>query len=295
MRDNFPDSVIMRRKPAQVDSRPKVTIAIGLISKPEKANGRGEIVLACDSQTTYGHTKDLNVEKFTTIRFQNGKALFVHSGYVREGRMALEIIQRKAKTARIEDAAAIIRDGMRECRAELLKGLDLSAEKEEAFLKRMEFEFLIAFYLDGTPHLLHTDIFWGKVVPIENGRFSAIGIPGEDLARYLIKEYHKADAGFIHSDQIAVAVIEKVKEHIDGCGGPTKVGIVFPSNIENFHSQVCIYPEETVNLIVCELEQQEKSISQHRINLMRQMMEDTNKALEEKLTKNPIIIAKFER
>ena len=293
MRDNFRDSATMRQKPKQPPSRPKVTIAIGLISKPE-AGKPGEIILACDSQTTYGKTKDVGSKKFTVVRFKNGKALFVHSGYVREGKMALQIIQQKAEQSDIENASSVIQEGMRECRADLLKGLQMTAEQEQAYLKSVEFQFLIAFYVAGQPFLLHADIHWGSVCPVENGSFSAIGEPAEDLARYLIKEYHKADPRFIHCDQIAVSIIEKVKQHIDGCGGLTRLGMVFPSAIENFHSQVSIYPDGTVNLLAHELERQEQAIAENRNGLMRQVIENTHRSLERKIKEGGAITVTFE-
>ena len=75
----------------KLNRRPKVTIAIGVISDnqttdkryPEK---RPAIFLASDSQTTYaGATKTLDAQKIVPITFIDGQALVAQSGSSERG------------------------------------------------------------------------------------------------------------------------------------------------------------------------------------------------------------------
>jgi len=296
MRDNFSDSVIMRGKPRKVPASPKVTIAIGFISRPED-NSPGEIILACESQTTYGNSKDYTAEKLNIIKFRNAKVLMANAGFVRESKLAVASIRERAANAVVESPQTVrlvIEEAMRDVRASLCYGKSITDER--AFFLNLDhgFDFLIGFYFHQTLYLFHVNISGCTVCPVENENYAAIGC-GDELARYLIKEYQKADPRFIHCDQIAVSIIEKVKLHIVGCGGPTRVGHVFPSAIENLHSQASIYPDGTVNLLARELERQEHTIAENRNVLMRQVIENTHRMMEQKIKEGGEITVIFER
>jgi len=93
-------------------------------------------------------------------------------------------------------------------------------------------EFLVGYYFNGEPSLFHIDIERCTALPTENRNFAAIGI-GNDLAKFLLKEYNKVDSGFACADQIAIDVIATVKDNVKDCAGPAQVGISFPSTINN--------------------------------------------------------------
>lgn len=212
------------------NSRPKVTIAIGIISKHKRwPEDKGRIVLACDSQMTYSSgPKDLDARKINIIEFANAKVLTVQSGNAREATLAIKTIQGKARGVKIEDLQTVknvFEESMREVRKSLLEGWNFTEERAKTYLQlEADCQFLVAFYFSGEPYLLHIDNYFCTLCPSENGDYAAIGI-GSDLAQFLLKEYKEADANFEHVDLIAPAVIKKVKDNVKDCAGLTWVGI----------------------------------------------------------------------
>lgn len=224
-----------RSTPFKPSARPKVTIAIGIISRHKRhESDGGEIILAGESQTTYDDgTKDLSTQKISIIKFLNGRILMVHSGFVRPAVLAIKTIQEKAGTTTITDwktVKNVIEESMREVRKSLIAGWDFSDDRLKTYLQLdQHFEFLVAFYCDGDPFLLHVDIYGCTACPAGNGDYAAIGV-GSDLAKYLIKEFQQADPDFEFVDVIATAVIEKVKANVKDCDGATWVGFAYPDS-----------------------------------------------------------------
>src|SRR6266496_434482 len=91
----------------QKNQRPKVTIAIGLISKTGRFQpGQvGQIVMASDSQTTYpGNQKRTDAKKINVVEFSNGKILVAQAGSAELADKAIEIMQAKAQGVELQDA-----------------------------------------------------------------------------------------------------------------------------------------------------------------------------------------------
>jgi hypothetical protein len=254
--------------------QPKVTIAIGIISKQVRW-GEGEIVLAADSQTTFPEdgTKDLLAEKIHIIQFKNGKALIAQSGMLRPAATALAMIKDRAANTVIENqdtVGTVIRTAIRDHRKELLAEWHFTDDRMKSYLKMdVYYEFLVASYFNGNARLSHIDIYNCNFSPMEK-QYAAIGT-GSDLAKYLLKEFKDADPQFEYGDLIATSVIEKVKENVDGCGGKTHVGIVFQSTPENC-GQAFIYPDELVADVAGGLKAVDSKLSPQKKELMTRMI-----------------------
>ncbi|HLX68634.1 MAG TPA: hypothetical protein VKV04_03310 [Verrucomicrobiae bacterium] len=236
---------LSQRQRSQKPRGAKVTIAIGIVSKRSRW-GPGEIILASDSQMTFADgPKDLDAEKLSIVRFQNGRLLMVHAGYVQPAKKAVRTIQHLAKTERIENAERVIEKGMREVRKALLDGFDFSDERKKTYLQLdQKHEFLIAYYLNGEPFLRCADNYSCVVFPLENDKCGAIGL-GKELGHYLLKEHQASDGDFEFSDLAAISVIERVKANVDGCAGPCQVGMVVPMANE-WECDVSIFPRPLV-------------------------------------------------
>ncbi len=104
MRDNHNNLAIIRSKSWKTPTRPKVTIAIGIISKSKTSRyGNGQIVLASDSQTTFGSAKSLDTKKISVVKFSNCSILVVQAGSADLADRAIEIPKEKAKELPMED------------------------------------------------------------------------------------------------------------------------------------------------------------------------------------------------
>ena len=222
------------RKPKQ---RPKVTIAIGFIrkSKPDKIElGQlSSIWMASDSQATYGETKRENPNKINVVDFANGQILVAQAGSVELGDKTVEKLQQKSTDLKMDDAETAIkavRSALLEVRTELLewnKGVPIDLEK--FFWTEHRLNLLVGYFFKMKPYLFKTDIYSGIYSKVPS--FEAIG-NGQSLGYYLLKEYSKSDPDMWDGFPIAVSVVEKVIENVDGCSAPTWVGTVYPIPFE---------------------------------------------------------------
>lgn len=267
MRDKINDLAIIWSKPFKPPARPKVTIAIGLISKSKNSRfSRGQIVLASDSQTTFGATKSLDAKKISIVQFANNSILVAQAGAVDLADRVIEIMREKAKSVPMETsetAARIAQESIREVRnhlTELNKGCNFSDDAWKRFFRdENAFALLLGYYLNGKPYLFTIDIDWCLPIPIKNS-YKAIGC-GADLGEFLLREHWQADPDFAYSEVIATSVIEKVVDNMDGCGRPTWVAITNPfSKDENTASErtdAFICRREWTDAVAKELKEQE--------------------------------------
>jgi len=233
MRDNENNLAIMRSKPWKCPSRPKVTIAIGIISKhkPHPDHKGGQIVLASDSQTTYpSGQKRLDAQKINVVRFADSKILIAQAGSAELADKAIEVLRRDSKNIKVENAESVpkaIQAALREVRNELkesYQGCNFTDDAWKRFFREDNFfTLLVGYYFDAQPYLCTVDIDWCIAIPVK-GQFKAIG-SGASLGEFLLKEYSETFPDFEYSDIIATAVVEKVSDNVDGCGKPTWVGI----------------------------------------------------------------------
>jgi 20S proteasome alpha/beta subunit len=216
----FPNRPKLKPKP-----KVRMTIIAGLI-------GVNSIVLASDSQTTYGSAKLLNAKKISIVEFANSKALVAESGMADLSGRVVELFQRKAKGVSVTDSETIIqiaRDAVREVRNSLIEvnsECNFSDDTWQRFFRDdNSLKLMIAFYFGGIPYIYTIDIYW--CVPSRvTSHYTAIGI-GDTLAYYLLNEIAEPKMPFKNTLITAIYTIEKVKSNVEGCGGVTQAGIVY--------------------------------------------------------------------
>src|SRR5208282_6612597 len=81
------------------------------------------IVMASDSQSTYGSAKRVNPNKISEIEFLNGKIMVAQAGSVEFGDKVIEIMEKKAAVTKLEEpetAAKIALESLRELQNHLI-------------------------------------------------------------------------------------------------------------------------------------------------------------------------------
>ncbi len=263
MRDNINSLAIMRDKRRKMPAIPKVTIAIGIISKANR-----QIFLACDSETTDGAVKTHEARKIGVIEFANGKVLVAQAGSADFGDEVIEIMQKRAKAVEIENEETVSKlasDSLRE-----LRGKAIEANKESPgwdphrfFLEDYPLTLLVAFYFDGNPFMYRLNIHNDFIAKRIHNSFQAIGT-GKDLAGYLLKEYNELDPDFNLVALVALSVIEKVIPNVTGCGSPTQAALATAGRTPEFeHYIVCdaaLFAAEDVARAVRAIREQEEKL-----------------------------------
>jgi len=143
---------------------------------------------------------------------------------------------------------------------------------------------LVAYYFNEEPHLYKMDIYRGVYTRVAS--FEAIG-GGESLGYYLLKENAKADPDFSQEMPIAISVVEKVIDNIDGCGRPTWVANVYPvprimiehDNVRRYDYQCFTgpLPQNDMELISQELKKSEPQWAAMQKKYIFDVMQRTTK------------------
>jgi 20S proteasome alpha/beta subunit len=214
-------------------TKPKVTIAIGLISSSK--DRPHHMIFASDSQTTYGAAKSLDAQKISIVDFADGQVLIAQSGMAELADSAIDIMRKKAKALPIKNAETVENtavESVREIRNhfyELNRGCISSEDGwKRFFLEDNFFQLLVGYYFERKPHLFSADIDMCLAIPVRHP-YKAIGI-GRDYAETVLREYLQADPDFEYAQIIATTIVEKTIDNVDGCGRPTWVGIVCPQD-----------------------------------------------------------------
>jgi len=198
-----------------------VTIAIGMIRK-------GCVILAADSQTTEDKIKRKDSLKINVIEFANAKALVTYAGSVALGEMAIDILRRKAADTIVDKPETIMvvaQETVREVRLyQVALNKDIVTDWVKFFWENNPLELLVGYYYKDQPHLYVAEIYRATATAIKN--HVTIGI-GRELGDFLLAEY----AGYSPENDgdfgmaLAVYVVEKVKDFVNGCGGKTRLGV----------------------------------------------------------------------
>jgi 20S proteasome alpha/beta subunit len=209
------------------NGKAKVTIAIGLICKRA-------IIIASDSQTTYGAAKSLDCQKISLVQFRDAQVAVAASGISELSNKAVQIMQRKAKDISLETpetVPSVAQDAVREIRnhlVEINKGCFTDEGWKRFFIEENPFELLVGFYFKEHPHLFTINLDWAIPILV-TGRYKGTG-GGKNFAEYLLKEYLQSDPDFEFGLAVSVAVIDKTIDNIDGCGRPIWLGMVWPDD-----------------------------------------------------------------
>jgi 20S proteasome alpha/beta subunit len=276
--------------------RPKVTIAIGLITS-NQAGGIGTrptIFMASDSQTTRGATKSLDAQKISLVQFPEYAVVVAQAGSAELADKTVSIIQEKAKSTSVDNEEVIIstiQNSIREVRNHLKalnKDCGFSADDWKRFwLEDNYFQLLIAFYYDRKPKLFTIDIDWGLAIPSKSN-YCAIG-SGKTMAEFLIREHIKADPDFSFAFPMAISVVEKTIDNVDGCGRPVWVGMAFPmaesaerqyqevGRINYEKSMASLVDRKLIDLVAAELSQSESNIAAMHVTRLREIYEKASK------------------
>jgi 20S proteasome alpha/beta subunit len=215
IRHPFPQRLTKRKNP--------VTIIVGIICKDA-------VVLASDSQTTSGTTKRTDTEKIIRVEFSNFSALVAQAGYATFSGQAIEIFTNLAKGKEITDGrmvAEMAEQTMRQLKDRIrYQQGDCTMEELRDFVWKHEMgcELMVAYYLEGKPHLFTIDMVVGIANKV-NSYYEAIGC-GANLGSYLLSEYAMPQMMPNYAATIAIMVVNTVKSHDAYCGGETKVGIL---------------------------------------------------------------------
>jgi 20S proteasome alpha/beta subunit len=199
-----------------------VTLIVGIICKDG-------IVVAGDSQTTWGTGKSWSANKMTELDHVYGRALVAESGALVTSARGVEHLVKNASNRELMDTLAIpglAAKAIRNVREELRQQqFDCSAEELQDFIFREELdcELMIAHY-DNGPAIDTIRLTVG--IPKRAKSFFETTGSGADLADYLLTDMCNPDMDCKTASVIAVHVIEIAKRHDPYCGGPTKLGVL---------------------------------------------------------------------
>lgn len=200
-----------------------MTIIIGMICE----NG---IVVASDSQTTYGTAKRIDTEKMHSIDFFDGEEVLVaQSGDAILTSRLIEIMREKADELTLSDwraPAYCAEMAIRELKGEMLAALQGEdrplKEREDLFLGH-DASLMIAYYYEKKPHIFQIDFTMG--VAIEQKKYSCMGC-GATVAEFIIGWFDCAGLSLLRTLITSVYIIEEVKKVDAFCGGPTQLAAI---------------------------------------------------------------------
>jgi 20S proteasome alpha/beta subunit len=219
-----------------------VTIIVGIKCKDA-------IVLASDSQMTYGTNKQMDGTKIETISFGQLPVLVAQSGDLRMSGRSVDVLRglaRNSEPKTVEEVGMIAQDAMRAFRNELrLVRFNCSSEELDESLRKqgIECEIMLGFFVGGKAHLLTVNL--AQAVYMKSiSHYEAIGCGGS-LGQFLLDENTTPAMDMRSASLVAIYVVEIVKRHDAYCGGPTKVGIVTKDMAEHGITSVS-FPQENV-------------------------------------------------
>ena len=202
-----------------------MTIIVAIVSEYE-------IVVASDSQTTFGTSKRSDVDKISKVEFADGAvALVAESGSAQLSGKAIELLQRKAKGRKLDDyrlVAELAEESLREVRNSQIQinvGCDFTGDKWERYFRdEYPVELLLAYYFEDKPYIFTVDLntCTSNKTTLH---YEAVGC-GANLGGYLLGELSYQNMDPELATAIAVYVVESVKKHDAYCGGATKVAVV---------------------------------------------------------------------
>jgi 20S proteasome alpha/beta subunit len=210
-------------KPKRKD---RMTLIIGIVC-------RDAIVLASETQTTFGNYRIPDTTKIHKVEFQNTKALIAESGAADWSNIAIDRIQKRSKAITItnDDTIANFISGIvREIRNEHTS-LHPNATPEQwrdYFLdEKNQYNLMVAYYFGMKPLIYNVEPAKCTPVPLVGPYYSTSGI-GSELGLFLLREHSQKDMAYWFGAVIATYIIETVKEYFEWCGGKTHVGVIRP-------------------------------------------------------------------
>lgn len=203
--------------------RKPVTLIIGIICKDG-------IVVAADSQTTWGASKSWDASKMGELNHPYGRALVCETGAVISSSNIVEELSKLSKERSLFDQhrmCGLLEKANRSVRDRLrFQQFECSSEELQEFIREEELDStLLIAHFDRCPQIHTIDLMIG-ITNRTKGRFEAIG-SGADVAAFMLSDLVTDELTCKTASLIAVHVVEKVKRHDTFCGGPTRLGILY--------------------------------------------------------------------
>ncbi|HWV99089.1 MAG TPA: hypothetical protein VNZ64_05285 [Candidatus Acidoferrum sp.] len=200
-----------------------MTLILGIVCKDG-------IVMAGDSQTTWGSSKRWDANKMREVKHPYGRALVAEAGATLTSARVIEELTKIADKRELFDAkeglAGLAEIAVKKVRDDLRsQHFDCTSEELQRIIERNELdcELMLAHHV-GEP-MIHTVSLSMGISNKAGGLFETLG-SGSDLATYLLTDLCAPDLECSFASVIAVHVVETVKRHDAYCGGPTRLGIL---------------------------------------------------------------------
>lgn len=279
--NNIFDSVACGQYPFPKRKRKKpVTLLAGIIC----SDG---IVLASDSQTTFGQSKTCRTNKISAISFGNREVLIAESGVASFSNAAIEKIWRKAETANIvadDSILEVVTAAVREVRQDQMSMYprkkpsascySLTEWQEHFFKEENNFELMVAYYFQGKPYLRKIS----AAVPVPNppGSFIMTSGCGQELGWYILDEYASLNMEASFACVVATYAVEEVCKTNIYCSPPTNVAAIqqiwagfVRDDKESRESYIHIFSGKEVENIVNNIAKIEPRIKEQRTNKIK--------------------------
>lgn len=205
-----------------------MTIIVGIICKDG-------IVLASDSQTSYGTSKRTDTDKISCVNFGGSQVFVAQSGNAELSSRAIEEFDKMSKSAQFDDyrkPVEILEEALRSLKQNVihLNNWESQPGLADEFFKDLDnnFGLMIAYYY-GTPPLPYVYIvhFWPGIASRQLG-FSTLGC-GSTVAEFILSRSKVAEMKLGMAMMTAIYTVEEVKKVDAFCGGQTKIARLLPN------------------------------------------------------------------
>jgi 20S proteasome alpha/beta subunit len=192
------------------------------------------IVLASDSQTTYGDdSKRCDAEKIRVVPFKgDDKALVAQSGTVETSSRVIDVMTRLACTRDLESEETVIKtaqEAIWEVRGELRRQhFDCSAEefRDIIFSEGLDCSLMVAHFFKHVP-FIHVFNLQGGTTNTSKTDYESVGC-GSALANYLLGELAAKDMDYNFGKALAVYVVDKTIQNVAHCDKPIRLAVLYP-------------------------------------------------------------------
>jgi 20S proteasome alpha/beta subunit len=206
-------------------NRKPVTLIVGIIC----TDG---IVIAGDSQTSWGAAKSWDAQKITDLEHANGHAIIAESGAVITSSNIVEELAKQVPEKQLFEKyglPGLVKMAVLKVREELRRQhFSCTSEELQNVIERNELDatLMVAHYEKDTPRI-ETIKFTVGITNRSKSFFEVVG-SGSDLAHYLLSNLclPGMEMDCAEATIMAVHVVETVKRHDPYCGGPTRVGVL---------------------------------------------------------------------
>jgi len=258
--------------------RQPVAIAIGMLCE-------GGILVATDSQTTYGTIKSQDAQKVRLMGVANCTVMIGESGNGYRSQRAIEWIEQLGQNTAVTDYRSIAEIGsaaMLRIKQEMRQQrLNCTMEELAEYIKQ-EYEdctLMIAYYFGGKPYIFEVSLLIGVANQMvnENSRHFTVMGSGGELALYLMREFTMPKMETNTAMAALIYTIGEVKKHDGYCSGKTRCGWVGPPGCGTLH------PQEIVDDIAAEIERYNEKSKGHRNKQIAAMLESVTRKWMRKL------------